>query len=65
MGFEPTIPVFDEAKTVHALDREATVIGNELSGCIKVGEFLEYLSDYSFLEKECQLYVIYVDKLFS
>jgi hypothetical protein len=27
MGFEPTIPVLERAKTVHALDREATVIG--------------------------------------
>jgi hypothetical protein len=27
MGFERTIPVFERAKTVHALDREATVIG--------------------------------------
>jgi hypothetical protein len=27
MGFEPTIPVFKQAKTVHALDRAATVIG--------------------------------------
>jgi hypothetical protein len=27
-GFEPNIPVFERAKTVHALDREATVIGN-------------------------------------
>jgi hypothetical protein len=25
--FEPTIPVFERAKTGHALDREATVIG--------------------------------------
>jgi hypothetical protein len=25
--FEPTIPVFERAKTVHALDRVATVIG--------------------------------------
>jgi hypothetical protein len=25
-GFEPTIPVFERAKTVHALDRVATVI---------------------------------------
>jgi hypothetical protein len=24
---EPTIPVFERAKTVHALDRSATVIG--------------------------------------
>jgi hypothetical protein len=26
MGFELTIPVFKQAKTVHALDRAATVI---------------------------------------
>jgi hypothetical protein len=29
MGFEPTIAVFERAKTVHALDRAAAVIGNE------------------------------------
>jgi hypothetical protein len=27
VGFEPTIPVLKQAKTVHALDRAATVIG--------------------------------------
>jgi hypothetical protein len=26
MGFEPTIPVFERAKTVHALDRTTNVI---------------------------------------
>jgi hypothetical protein len=30
VGFEPTIPVFERAKTVHALDRAATVIGHNL-----------------------------------
>jgi hypothetical protein len=29
VGFELTIPAFERAKTVHALDRGATVIGNE------------------------------------
>jgi hypothetical protein len=28
VGFEPTIPVLEWAKTVHALDSAATVIGN-------------------------------------
>jgi hypothetical protein len=28
VGFEPTTPVFERAKTVHALDRAVTVIGN-------------------------------------
>jgi hypothetical protein len=32
MGFEPTIAALELAKTVHALDRAATVIG---SGCAK------------------------------
>jgi hypothetical protein len=27
VGFEPTIPMFERAETVHALDRAATVIG--------------------------------------
>jgi hypothetical protein len=27
-GFEPTVPVFERAKTVHVLDRAATVIGS-------------------------------------
>jgi hypothetical protein len=30
VGFEPTIPAFEEAKTVHALDRADTVIGQML-----------------------------------
>jgi hypothetical protein len=30
VGFEPTIPAFERAKTVHALDRPATVIGNDI-----------------------------------
>jgi hypothetical protein len=28
VGLEPMIPVFERAKTVHALDRAATVIGH-------------------------------------
>jgi hypothetical protein len=27
VGFEPTIPVFERAKMIHALDSTATVIG--------------------------------------
>jgi hypothetical protein len=29
VGFEHTIPVFKQAKTVHGLDRAATVIGKD------------------------------------
>jgi hypothetical protein len=29
VGFEPPIPVYERAKTVHALDRAAIVIGKE------------------------------------
>jgi hypothetical protein len=31
MGFEPTIPAFERVKTVHSLDRAATVIGKIIS----------------------------------
>jgi hypothetical protein len=43
--FEPTIPVFERAKTVHALDRAATMIGtnklwsmlmSNLAHCLRV-----------------------------
>jgi hypothetical protein len=27
VGFEPTVPVFELAKTVHVVDRAATVVG--------------------------------------
>jgi hypothetical protein len=30
LGFKPRIPVFEWAKTVHALDRAATVIGCQM-----------------------------------
>jgi hypothetical protein len=30
VGFEPTIPAFERGKTVHTLDRSATVIGNSI-----------------------------------
>jgi hypothetical protein len=46
VGFEPTIPVFERAATVHALDRATTVIGHcdrriEFSGFMKYWEILE------------------------
>jgi hypothetical protein len=31
VGFEPKIPVFERAKTVHALDRAAAVMGRPFS----------------------------------
>jgi hypothetical protein len=45
VGFELTIPVFERAKTVHALDRAANVIGS-----IKYGSYNKlqlYLKRYS------------------
>jgi hypothetical protein len=35
VGFEPTIPVFERAKTVHTLDCAATVIGFPLNSISK------------------------------
>jgi hypothetical protein len=46
VGFEPTIPVFQLSKTVHVLDRAATVIGYRFSSTLTYStiprfEFLE------------------------
>jgi hypothetical protein len=35
VGFEPTIPAFEQAKTVHALDGAATVIDRNITRIIK------------------------------
>jgi hypothetical protein len=46
VGFEPTIPVFERAKTVHALDGATTVIGRQRwVNNIKIG-LKEILYDY-------------------
>jgi hypothetical protein len=34
VGFEPTIPAYERAKTVHALDRAATVTGDTVNGML-------------------------------
>jgi hypothetical protein len=36
LGFEPTIPLFERAKTVHALDRPATVVGSSCTVLLKL-----------------------------
>jgi hypothetical protein len=40
-GFEPTIPVLERAKTVHALDGAATVIGRPSIIC---GIYIQYIN---------------------
>jgi hypothetical protein len=44
VGFEPTIPVFERATTVHAADRAVTVIDKKV--CI----YICSLEDYCLLE---------------
>jgi hypothetical protein len=43
VGFEPTIPVFEGVKTVHALDRAATMIG---CFCIYVNKTIKIIKKY-------------------
>jgi hypothetical protein len=38
VGFEPTIPAFERAKTFHALDRAVTMIGFLYTGHYKIYE---------------------------
>jgi hypothetical protein len=47
VGFEPIIPVFEQWKTVHALDRAATVIGHREYGESLMLQFgVELFSDF-------------------
>jgi hypothetical protein len=46
VGFEPTIPVFERAKTVHALDRAANVIGRNNIYIYKYCEVLKLPYDF-------------------
>jgi hypothetical protein len=36
VGFQPMVTAFERAKSVHALDRAATVIGSRRCGKIKI-----------------------------
>jgi hypothetical protein len=46
VGLETTIPVFERAKTVHALDRASTVIG------LKLPVVAKYYYDYNIKDDE-------------
>jgi hypothetical protein len=43
VGLEPKIPVFGRAKTVHALDRVATVIGFQLMYSLEATRYNHYV----------------------
>jgi hypothetical protein len=43
VGFKPTIPGFEQAKTVHALDRAATVIGILVITTVQIKALGQYM----------------------
>jgi hypothetical protein len=47
VGFEPTIPVFERAKTFHATDRAATVIGQFPSSLVRFGGIMSVVETVS------------------
>jgi hypothetical protein len=51
VGFEPTIPVFKRAKTVHALDPGATVIGTQSFLQLIMLKLMQYTSNEGFNSK--------------
>jgi hypothetical protein len=57
VGIEPTIPVFERAKTVHALDRAVTLIGSstELTGYLNPRHQRVKMAVMSEEEKEIAL----------
>jgi hypothetical protein len=60
VGFEPTMTAFHRAKTVHALDREATVIGfvvlYQLLYLYKYYDYGHYPSLCTYL-KHCPVFI--------
>jgi hypothetical protein len=56
VDFEPTIPVFERAKTVHALDRVATAIGSQCytESNIKLqNNFVNFLQKHLIVKEGC------------
>jgi hypothetical protein len=49
VGFEPMIPIFQRAKTFHALDRAATVIGKY----VLIRALMPYISIIFFSKEYC------------
>jgi hypothetical protein len=58
VGFEPTIPAFEQAKTFHALDRAANVMGIDLttvsqrSQRIRTQMIMEFSVGYVFYREQ-------------
>jgi hypothetical protein len=50
VGFKPTIPASEQAKTVHALDRSATVTGFE-TGLLKMNQHISLCMWFNGEEK--------------
>jgi hypothetical protein len=50
VGFEPTIPMFEQAKTVHVLERAVTVIGSEHIWLGRNSGMRQVSRNFNFLE---------------
>jgi hypothetical protein len=55
MGFQPTIPVFKWAKTFHALDSAATVIGSKIIKFQNAKNTLFKIHDWKFVGQQMSL----------
>jgi hypothetical protein len=56
VGFEPTNPVFERAKTVHALDRAAAVIGRSLRYLVRIKDKSIDIPIHNLLHESLGLY---------
>jgi hypothetical protein len=61
--FEPTTPVFERAKAVHALDRAATVIGNPLYAWQYYGKCTNCESPFSHSSRGPCYFVVLISEL--
>jgi hypothetical protein len=71
VGFELTIPVFERAKTVHTLDREATAIGHKRFYVMHCLALISFLTNSvgphvrNYCDRETLLYTVRGTYIFS
>jgi hypothetical protein len=58
VGFEPTIPASEWAKTVHVLDRSAIVTGTSILLCVKHNSFLWFILKVILFKEVYQIFWI-------
>jgi hypothetical protein len=63
VGFQPTIPVFERARTVHALDRASTAIGKDSLTSITLKQAHIYVCPPSFVKSDMKSILLLITQI--